>query len=160
MLTDYTTYDDIRAALGVSTDELVDTTLALTLYADYLTGELEDINVTLPATFVSIKAIPSPTDVQTRFLQAARLFATFAVAKQLTAALPLFAAKQVGDGKATVARFDNPYKDTIMSVNEQYGKMRNRLVTALAAVGTASADKVVSVYLGVASPSVDPVTGT
>ncbi len=160
MITDYTTYDDIRAALGVSTDDLEDTTLALTLYSDYLQGELEDVALTLPATYASIKLLPSPTEVQERFLRTCSLFAVFAVSKQLTAALPLFAAKQVGDGKAVVQRFDNPYLETIKAVNEQYGKTKNRLVSALALVGASSASSSPAVYLGVVSPNIDPVTGT
>lgn len=159
MLTDYTSYAEIRASLGVSDDDLADETLALALYDDYLQGELADVAATLPDTFAATKLLPAPTAQETRFLKACSLFSTFAVAKMLTAALPLFAAKQVGDGKAVVARFDNPYKDTIKSVNEQYEKMRNRLIAALALVGTTSAAKVTQNYLTVASPSYDPVTG-
>ena len=38
-ITEYTTYDDVRAALGVSVDDLEDSTLALDLYADMLDVE-------------------------------------------------------------------------------------------------------------------------
>ena len=159
MLTDYTEYASIRAALGVSTDDLEDTTLALTLYEDALTQDLEDIDLTLPNTFATTKAKDTPTAQETRFLEACRLFATYSVAKQLTAALPLFAAKQVGDGKAVVQRFDNPYRDTVKNVLEQYGKQRTRLVAALAAIGTAGKVSVAPVYVSVVAPSYDPVTG-
>ena len=36
----YTTYDDIRAALGVSSDEIEDATLSLSLYELNLTSDL------------------------------------------------------------------------------------------------------------------------
>ena len=160
MLTTYTTYNDVRAALGVSPDDLDDATLALSLYDDNLTQELEDVALTLPETFATTKAIAAPTALETRFLTACRLFSTFAVAKMLTAALPLFAAKEVTDGKAAVGRFDSPYKDVIKSVNEQYATQRARLVTALSAVGTTSETATARVYMAVASPSSDPVTGT
>lgn len=159
MLTDYTTYNDIRAALGVSDEDLEDETLALSLYSGALTQELEDISVTLPDTYAAKKAVTSPTALEVRFLTACSLFATYSVAKMLTAALPLFAAKQVGDGKAVVQRFDNPYRETIKSVNNQYDQMRNRLVVALGAVGSGSAPTVSKAYFGVISPDVDPVTG-
>lgn len=159
-LTIYTTYADIRAALGVSAVELSDATLGLALYADYMQTELEDIELTLPATIVSTKALPTPSDAQLRFLQAARLFATFSVAKQLSSALPLFTAKQVGDSKAVMQRFDNPYKDTINTINQQYDKMRTRLATTLAALGTAGAAVTAQVYLAVSAPQSDRVTGT
>ena len=159
MLTDYTSYNGIRAALGVSDEDLEDATLALPLYSDYLTQELEDIALTLPDTYATTKDKATPTAAELRFLKACQLFATFAVAKQLTAALPLFAAKQVTDGKAAVQRFDNPYKDGIKSINEQYGTMRTRLVAALSSVGTSGSASVAPVYFAVVSPATDPVTG-
>ena len=159
MLTTYTTYADIRAALGVSDEELEDSTLALRLYDDYLTQELEDVNLLIPETFTTTQAKSAPTAQETRFLTTCSLFATFAVARQLTSALPLFAAKDVTDGKAAVGRFDNPYRDVIKSVNEQYEKQRNRLVAALAAIGTVSTATTARVYMAVVSPSSDPVTG-
>ena len=160
MLTDYTSYADIRAALGVSDEDLEDTTLALPLYSDYLTQELEDIALTLPDTYATVKAGSTPSAAELRFLTACQLFATFAVAKQLTAALPLFAAKQVTDGKAAVQRFDNPYRDTVKNVAEQYDKQRTRLVAALAAIGTSGKSSVMQKYFSVVSPASDPVTGS
>jgi hypothetical protein len=84
---------------------------------------------------------------------------TFSVAKTLTAALPLFAAKQITDGKAQVSRFDNPYKDAIKSINEQYETLKARLIAALGAIGTTTTAATVRRYMAVVSPSVDPVTG-
>mgnify|MGYP003606006782 CR=1 FL=1 len=160
MLTDYTAYADIRAALGVSDEDIADDTLALPLYEDSLTQDLEDLALTLPATYAATKALSAPTAIETRFLKACSLFATFSVAKQLTSALPLFAAKDVTDGKAAVGRFDNPYKDVIKSVNEQYDKQRTRLIAALGAIGTTGATATTQVYMSVVSPAYDPVTGT
>lgn len=159
MITDYTTFDDVRAALGVSSDELEDATLGLKLYADYLDGELEDIDLTLPTIYDTLSNEPAPTAVQKRLVTTCRLFATFAVAKQLLAALPLFATKSQTDGKAAIGRFDNPYKDTIKQVNEQFDRQRNRLIAALAAVGTTVTDATSLVRMSVVSPDFDPVTG-
>lgn len=158
-VTSYTTYADIRAALGVSDDDLTDTTLALALYADHLQTELEDVALTLPATVVTVKAVGSPSDVQTRFLTSVRLFAPYAVAKLLTTTLPVFAPMQVGDGKAVGQRFNTGYKDTIKSVVEQYDKTRNRLIAALAAIGTASGTVTAQVYVSAVAPTTDRVTG-
>lgn len=44
MLIDYTTYDDIRAALGVSSTDLPDAALSLNLYELMLTQEFEAID--------------------------------------------------------------------------------------------------------------------
>lgn len=54
LITDYTTYDDVRAVLGVSTDELEDTTLALETYASALLLDLEDVDVALPAAYSAL----------------------------------------------------------------------------------------------------------
>lgn len=159
MLTDYTTYNDIRAVLGVSEDDLTDTTLALQIYEDYLTQELEDVDIDLPDTYTTTAALPAPTAAETRFVKACSLFATFSVARTLTASLPLFAAKQITDGKAQVSRFDNPYKDAIKSINEQYEVLKTRLIAALGAIGTITTAATVQRYFAVISPSVDPVTG-
>lgn len=159
-ITDYTTYDDVRAALGVSVDDVDDTTLALNLYAASLEADLEDIDVTLPGTYATTAAIVTPTDAQSRFLQSAKLFATFAVAKQLTSALPLFAPKQVSDGKSTMDRFANPYKDVVATVNQQYDRFKNRLTQTLAAIGTTTSAATPLNFFSVVSPSTDPVTGT
>lgn len=158
VITDYTTYADIRAALGVSEDDIEDATLALSLYADYLQGELEDIDLTLTSVYATVKAEAAPSDAQKRFLATCRLFSTFAVAKQLTASLPLFAAKNVSDGKATVGRFDNPYKDVIASVNSQYDKMKSRLVAALFALGTTTKDVVPRVFFVPSVAGYNPIT--
>lgn len=58
--------------------------LALPLYRNSLTQDLEDVALTLPATYAATKALSAPTAIETRFLKACSLFATFSVAKQLT----------------------------------------------------------------------------
>lgn len=157
-ITVYTTYADIRAALGVSTDDLEDTTLALPTYADLLDVELTDINSTLPDTYTTTIALPTPTTNEQRFLQAARLFATYALAKHLTSSLPLFAAKQVTDGKSANTRFDNPYRDTVKSINEQYDRFRNRLRDATAALGSTTTTATALTFMSVVAPDTDVIT--
>ena len=159
MLIDYTTYNDVRAALGVSDEDIPDAVLALNLYADTLTQEFEEIDLTLESTYTVTKALPVKTAAETRFLTACNVFATYSVAKQLTATMPLFAAKQVTDGKAQISRFDNPYKDVIAQVTAQYEKARTRLVAAFGAIGAVTTETVAKSYFGIVSPSVDPVTG-
>lgn len=163
-LTDFTSFDDIRAALGVSTDELEDATLSLSLYELNLVSELDDVGVDLIEDFMTLQAIdPSTwTSVQKRFDQFTRLFTTYAVAKQLTVSLPLFSPKEISDGKASVTRFAlDPYRETIKMIREQYGAFKQKLESAYAASqSTAYVDATPRVYfLGVASGS-DPVTGT
>lgn len=157
MITTYTTYNDIRAALGVSLDDIKDSVLSLDIYSDSLTQEFEEISLDLETTYTTKSALPTPTAAETRFITACNLFATYCVAKQLTAAMPLFAAKQLSDGKAQVSRFDNPYKDVVAQVLAQYEKARSRLLAAFEAITTTTTVSQSKSYFAVISPSTDPV---
>ncbi len=159
MLIDYTSYDNIRAALGVSDDDLPDTVLSLSLYEGVLTQEFESVDLTVETLYATTEALASPTAEEIRFLSACDMFATYAVAKQLTASLPLFAARQMTDGKAQVSRFDNPYKDVITQVIGQYDAAKARLMSTFAVLNSSTAPVVAKTYFAVLSPSVDPVTG-
>ena len=68
MITDYTTFNDVRAALGVDDKDLPDSVLALDIYSAGLTQDLEDVDVNLPDTYLTVSAESSPTAQQTRFL--------------------------------------------------------------------------------------------
>ena len=72
MLTDYTTYADIRGALGVSEEEITDAVLALTLYEDGLVQDLEDVDTTIPDTYQATAELDTPTAQEMRFLRACR----------------------------------------------------------------------------------------
>lgn len=158
----YTSPDDIRAVLGVSDEELEDTTISLPVYTLTLEAELRDIGPSLPAALEVVRAKDSGlrTDDETWLLKTAQLFVTFSIARQLTTGLPLFSPKEITDSKASVVRFaSNPYADTIAMVREQFAVNQSRLSTAFRAVETVPAILAAPVYLLVSSPSVDPVTG-
>lgn len=163
-LLSYTTYDDIRAALGVSSDELEDTTLSLAVYQFGLSADVRAVSLTLASDVATVraKAVETRTEQESVLLEAMTLFATYSVAKQLLGALPLFAPKEMTDGKAGQARFAlDPYKATIKSVNEDYGRYRAALVTAYADYKSSSTDEVPLIpLLRVSTPSSDPVLGT
>lgn len=160
-LLDYTTYEDIRAALGVSNDELEDSTLSLEVYEGNLTLELEDVSLALQTEYATVAALTTRTDAQTRFYDAARLFSTYAVAKHASVTLPMFSPKDIGDGKALVSRWaDSPYKTTIKEVEKMYDRLKNRLAQAFAAYQSTSTTSVVQTFMVVSSPSTNPVTGS
>lgn len=160
---EFTSYEDIRAALGVSADELDDTTISLPLYEFNLLAELRSISSTLISDFRALSPDPSQrTDDENAFAQAVLLFATYAVAKQLTAALPLFSPKEISDGKAHQTRYaQDPYKATIDAILGQYEQFKENLVDAYGAVKSVPASATVfRTYAAGAAPSVDPVTGS
>lgn len=161
LVTDYTTFDEVRAALGVSEDELEDAQLTLPMYEAILQVELEDIHISLPATYQTVQALTTRTDEQNRFVRSARLFATYAMARQLTTVLPMFSPEQVTDGKAAVRRTqqDNPYKTTIEAVAREYSRFKKYLEQSFAVINSASADTAQKVFLSVVAPASDPITG-
>lgn len=159
-LIDYTSYNDVRAALGVSVDEIDDATLSLDLYEFNLVSELEGISLTLIPDFLGLPPT-GRTAEQTRFYQSTKLFATYATAKLGTIALPMFSPKEQTDGKAGLVRFaQDPYKATIARVLQQYEAFKSKLEVAYAAV-TPAAGAVVSTrpYFSVVTPAYDPVLG-
>ena len=161
-LIDYTSFDDVRAALGVSVDEISDATLSLDLYVFNLVSELETISLTLPADYLTQKATATPWNpVATRFYQMTRLFSAYAVAKQACAALPMFGPKEQADGKSSMVRFaQDPYKVTIARIIEQFEAAKVRLEAAYAATLSLGAPALSTrPYFSVVHPSYDPVLG-
>lgn len=162
-LLDYTTYDDIRAILGVSTDELEDGTISLSVYEFGLSSDIRSVSRTLVADHAIVAAIPesSWTDTQREFMEGMSLFCTFSVARQLLTSLPLFSPKELGDGKATQVRYsDNPYKEVIRRVEAGFDKYRLELEAVYAEIKSSSAAaRTDRIFMIVSSPTTDPVTG-
>lgn len=160
-LVDYTSYDQVRAALGVDALEISDATLALELYDSALQSELEDISANLAADYAAVVLVTagSRSAVQAKFYRVLRLFATYTTAKQLASSIPMFGPKDISDGKATVSRFaDSPYKAVIAEVKSMYERYRNSLVSTYAELKSTTATNTARVYLS-SSSLVDPVTG-
>lgn len=160
-LIDYTSYDEIRATLGVPEDELEDATLSLPLYENYLRMELDDLgNGDAVEKFATIALVPEPsrTKAQQRLFELIQLYATYAVATQLASSLPLFSPKDISDGKAATGRFaDGPYREVIKQNKDIYDRLRPKLEAALAAVDSGAATTVDRTFFVVSSPSTDPV---
>lgn len=161
-LADFTTFDEVRAALGVSNDELEDSTLALEVYSANLEEDLFDVHPELVQSVTTIKVVPEPqrTALQSRFLRLVGLFSTYSVAKQAGVALPMFGPRSLGDGKATMSRFSSdPYKETLKRLEEQFNLTRKRLVAAFEALNAAQTVTAPRTFLSLSRPAYDPVTG-
>lgn len=169
-LTDFTTFEDIRAALGVSSDELEDDTLNLSLYEFNLKDDLTEVgeeavpNSDLITDFrtADAKSPGTRTAAETRLVEATRLFSTYVVARQCTSALPLFSPKEQSDGKASLVRYaSNPYEHTVREVKALYDKYRGRLITAYTKLKSVTSPTLTArSYFSVVSPTTDPVTGS
>lgn len=106
-LTTYTTYEEVRAVLGVSATELPNAVLSQPLYDFHMRLAFEDVAEGVPAMYEMIKTlqVSVTTDAQKRFLTIAGLYAPYALAKHLLTSLPMFAVQSLTDGRAS---FDRP----------------------------------------------------
>lgn len=156
---DYTTLNDIRAALGVNEEELEDGVITLDLYHNSLVADLEDVNLLIPDKFREVKDLLVKTSEEERFLNCVQVFSTYAVARQLSITLPQFSPQRLEDGKAGMARVTDPHTATIKAINGEFDRWRKRLIDAFSTLESIAADSVPRFYVGVVSPSEDPVTG-
>lgn len=163
-VTDVVLLDEIRATLGVDDVELPDNVLNLEMYRLNLNAEIQAVDSTLETKFGVVQAVEEAnrTEMQQGLFIAVSLFSLYAVALQLTEALPIFSPKTITDGKASLTRYsDSPYKETIKAIKEKYNGRREALIAALAVYdGTSAATAVPPSYMGVSSPDFDPVTGS
>jgi len=158
MLSNYTTPADVRGALGVSDEELEDSEFDLQLHEDTLEAELDEVGDGLHAFYMSLVPEPVLTGTQERFMRYARLFATYAVARALTASMPMFSPKAIEDGKARMERFNDPHRETIKAVNTAYERWRKKLQEAYLALGQEGRVRTPRPYFSAVTPGSDPIT--
>lgn len=160
MLTTYTSYDQIRATLGVSDEELADTTLALEAWATNLEFTLEEFSETLISTYqvIAAKVEGSRTSSEAKIYAATRLFSTYVVANDLLKSLPMFSFKRITDGKAEAERFD-AWKDAREGIQAGLAAIKVRLQTALSGTDGYTAPARSSFkFTSIAALAFDPVT--
>lgn len=172
LLTYVASYDEVRALLGVSDDELPDSTLALRVFYRSLEEGFNEVDETvseatgtLLAQFKTVSAIAhaARTAVQQRFFDNVQSYSSYHVASDLADSLPQFSPKTISDGKAMVQRHsDSPYKLTIDGVRLGKARALARLKRAYAVqlgdTAPSSVASPVSVLL-ISNPDNDPVTG-
>jgi hypothetical protein len=136
LITDYTSYDQIRAVIGLSAQELTDTQLALEIYGNAL--ELYLDSVTLPT------ATPGPGPLKSRFIEIdeldaeartakeqklysmTKLLSAYAVAVEVAVALPMLAPKMISDSKASLTRFspEATFRDVIHALRSRLSELK------------------------------------
>lgn len=161
-LTDYMTLDEPRAVLGVSDEELEDVTLNLPLYVVQLEGLLEEVHPGLVGLYATVKASPTPSPAEQRFLQVTSVFSAYAIGQILLTSANLFAPKKIGDGRAETERVADPFEDVRDGVDATLITLRARLYAALRAIGevvVVTPTYVARTLFVPAGLSVNPVTG-
>lgn len=161
MLTDYTSYAAVRAVLGVSSDEIEDTVIALPMYEIMLVEDLLDLNPSMNDDYSVVRVIASKTAIEARFAQIVQTYASYQVAYTLLGAAPMFAPKDIKDGKAGVARVADPFQPLQASIAQALSYIRIKLLSSYEAYAPAElAPQAISRdFLTSTGLSLDPVTG-
>lgn len=163
-LTEYTSYAEVRAVLGVSVYELPDDTLALDMFSRGLQSRLRAVTGTFGATTGSLITIfdvlfaeASPTDDEEDMMFLIQQYALYVVAEACLTGLSLFALKTESDGKTTQSRFsaEATFKDVAMAVRQQLNSLSAQLDESLTGTAATSALPLLSR----AEPDIDRVTG-
>lgn len=162
-LIDYTTYDEVRATLGVSGTELPDTVLSQEQWALLLKFNLEDVSTDLPTSYTTISALPSGSRsaAEQRVYELVRLFASYTTANTLLTSLSMFSVERLTDGRAEFQRVNDPYTDTREAVKAMLATIRKKLAAAyLALVPTADVNAGSNTFTMAVSTGLglDPVT--
>jgi hypothetical protein len=161
-ITTYCSCAQVRAILGVSIEEVSDAIIELPLYSLTLSEELYDIGPSFETNYAIVKALPSPTIAQARFLLLADAYASYKVAFSLLGALPMFAPKDQGDNKTTMARVADPFKNLKENIVQATNYMKSRLVnsySSLYATDTEAYSIVKQINIGAVGTATNPVTG-
>lgn len=167
MLTQYTSYDEIRAAIGVAQEEIEDDVLSLPNYELILgfdLDELGDFTPTVQALFLALidnTVTPSPTVNEARFVSIMQVYAPYVIARHLLRTLTMFAPKLIKDSKTEMDRMTDPYADTKVAVESFYQLMRTRLLAAYGVLYPSTTFAVIKtpVPLIAVGLAADPVTG-
>lgn len=128
-LTDYTSYAEIRAAVGVASLEITDKVLGLPLYERLLQFELRDISTTIEAAYLALGAEGDLTDPELNFYSAMQVFAAYSVAYRLTDTLEMSAPQKIQDSKTALTRKVD-YDDVRLNVARGLSQALTRLVAA------------------------------
>ena len=160
LVTDYTSYAEIRAVIGVDALELPDATLGLQTFATALYRTLLSITNSSGETLVALfDAIdPFDMDISEEILYyTIKEYATYVVADACCSGLSMFALKSDSDGKAAQSRFSSEatFKDVVKNVQQRLASLTGALDQMLGGTTAYAIPGLTRV-----SPATDVVTGS
>jgi hypothetical protein len=163
-LTDYTSYAEIRAVIGLSSSELSDDLLKLELYSNVLEMALDAVVLPtetpgpgpLKSTFIDIaETVPAArTDKEQLLYSLTRLYSTYVVAAEVAISLPMAAPKMISDSKASLTRFspEATFRDVVNGILARASELKGKIENIN--ISTASSLPLLSAI----PPAVDRVT--
>jgi hypothetical protein len=154
-ITDYTSYEEVRATIGLSSDELPDSVLALEIYANGLELELDSVTMSTGTPLKTMFITLTNSEADQYIYNLTRMFSAYAVAIEVATSLSMRAPKTISDSKVSITRFspEATWQDVIEALNLKFKSMKTRLE----AIGAAAATATTYIYKVV--PDYDPVTG-
>ena len=160
LVTDYTSYAEIRAVIGVDALELPDATLGLQTFATALYRTLLSITNSSGETLVALFDAIDPFDMDMSeeiLYYTIKEYATYVVADACCSGLSMFALKSDSDGKATQSRFSSEatFKDVAKNIQQRLASLTGALDQMLGGTTTYSIPGLTRV-----SPATDVVTGS
>ena len=161
-LSQFTSPDAVRAALGVADEEITNQDIALPMYEQVLQLDLYELETTMADYFLGMPVdISARSAAQTRFADLMNLYSCYVVAKHLLISLSMFAPKLIKDSKTELERVIDPYAQTREGVRGFYHSLQAKLLAAyIALVPSVVAPKVVKFTSMFSVPGgTDPVTG-
>ena len=131
-VTDYTSYAEIRAVIGVDALELPDATLGLQTFATALYRTLLSITNSSGETLVALFDAINPLDMDVSeeiLYYTIKEYATYVVADACCSGLSMFALKSDSDGKAAQSRFSSEatFKDVVKNVQQRLASLTGAL---------------------------------
>ena len=160
LVTDYTSYAEIRAVIGVDALELPDATLGLQTFATALYRTLLSITNSSGETLVALFDAIDPFDMDMSeeiLYYTIKEYATYVVADACCSGLSMFALKSDSDGKATQSRFSSEatFKDVVKNVQQRLASLTGALDQMLGGTTAYAIPGLTRV-----SPATDVVTGS
>ena len=157
---EYTSYDQIRAVLGVSDTDIVDETLALPIYSQRLQMALRKIHPSLSTLYKDIENIPEDqrTSLQEQLYNVTQVYAAYYLGFILLSAANMFAFKKLKDGKAEGDRFDDPFAALRDDLSAEVGSLENLLEDLLEQMGEEFTPRAAMPLVAISNLDIDPVT--
>ena len=161
-LTTVTSYAEVRAVLGVSDEELEDSTLGLSIYDTEVDIRVDQVSASAATVYATVSALPEGdrSADQERYYKVYRLLCSYLFAEALFKSMPMFSYKNVTDGKAEVSRFES-LETVERGIKAGVNTARLRLTELLAALGfgTTGVSRT-PVFLASTGLAVNPVTNS
>lgn len=161
MTTDLCTTASIRSALGVSEREIRDDVLLDPIYSIRLSEALRLFSADLVNDYTTTAALGTKTTSQQRFVDVVQAYSAYFVALQCVGAAPMFAPKQITDGKTQVVRVDDPYKNLRGDLAGALAFFKTSLISAYSALypGMTVLPTTARVNVVISPLGTNPVTG-